>query len=108
MYITDLIGAIFRFMDVEEGVAIYNIGVNTRTDVVSIADTVTDSMGLKGIKYEYTGGSGGWRGDVPVFSYNLEKIHKTGWKADYTSDEAVRLTVKSVLEGAEIDWSSVL
>jgi UDP-glucose 4-epimerase len=108
MYITDLIRGIFQFMNAESGVAVYNIGVGTGTDVTSIADTVTDLMGLKGIRYEYTGGSVGWRGDVPVFAYNLEKIRKAGWKARYTSGEAVRLTVESVLSDAGIDWGSVL
>lgn len=31
---------------------------------------------------------------MPVFAYNLDKIHKAGWKASMTSDEAVALTVK--------------
>jgi UDP-glucose 4-epimerase len=108
MYITDLIRAIFRFMGVSKGIMVYNIGVDTRTDVTGIADIVTDMMGLKGIRYEYTGGSVGWRGDVPIFAYNLEKIHRAGWKAQYTSDEAVRKTVESVLKNAETDWGLIL
>ena len=54
-------------------------------------------MGLKNVKFEFTGGRGGWKGDVPVFAYNLDKIHKAGWKASMTSDEAVALTVKEAL-----------
>jgi UDP-glucose 4-epimerase len=54
-------------------------------------------MGLTGIPFEYTGGRGGWKGDVPVFAYNLDKIHSTGWCASMTSDEAVAKTVEMVL-----------
>ena len=43
---------------------------------------------------QYTGGNVGWKGDVPKFQYDLTKIHKAGWNATYTSDEAVRETVK--------------
>lgn len=34
-----------------------------------------------------------WKGDVPRFSYNISKVLATGWKPNYTSDEAVRQTV---------------
>ena len=54
-------------------------------------------MGLKGIPYNYTGGRGGWKGDVPKFQYDLSKIHNTGWKAKYESDKAVELTVENVI-----------
>ena len=53
--------------------------------------------GLTGIPFEYTGGRGGWKGDVPVFAYNLDKIHRAGWTARMTSDEAVAKTVEMVL-----------
>jgi UDP-glucose 4-epimerase len=55
-------------------------------------------MGLKDVSYEYTGGEGGWKGDVPRFRYCLDKIHEAGWKAEYSSDEAVRKTVQEVLK----------
>ena len=54
-------------------------------------------MGLTGIPIEYTGGRGGWKGDVPVFAYNLDKIHAAGWSTSLTSDEAVAKTVEAVL-----------
>ena len=44
-----------------------------------------------------TGGRGGWKGDVPVFAYNLDKIHAAGWSTSMTSDEAVAKTVEAVL-----------
>ena len=55
-------------------------------------------MGLTGIPYEYTGGKGGWKGDVPKFQYDLSKIHAAGWKAKHESDESVALTVENVLK----------
>lgn len=97
MHVSDLVDGIMTLKDVPQGVTTYNIGVDSLTSVTKIADMITAHMGLKGIPYEYTGGRGGWKGDVPVFKYNLEKIHKTGWHASYTSDEAVALTIKEVL-----------
>ncbi len=97
IYVLDLVDAIMRFKDAEKGVTVYNVGVETQTSVTRIAEIVCEKMGLIGIPFEYTGGRGGWKGDVPVFAYNLDKIHATGWKASMTSDEAVAKTVEMVL-----------
>ena len=51
-------------------------------------------MNLKNVKYNFTGGECGWLGDVPKFSYDTKKINNLGWHAKYSSDEAVRLSVK--------------
>lgn len=97
IYVLDLVDAIMRFKDTPKGIALYNVGVNSQTSVTRIAEIVCEKMGLSGIPFEYTGGRGGWKGDVPVFAYNLEKIHATGWKASMTSDEAVAKTVEMVI-----------
>lgn len=97
IYVLDLVRAIMRFQEVPQGVTIYNVGVETQTSVTRIAEIVCEKMGLTGIPFEYTGGRGGWKGDVPVFAYNLDKIHAAGWTATMTSDEAVAKTVEMVL-----------
>ena len=53
-------------------------------------------MGLENVAYQYTGGATGWKGDVPKFQYNLNKIHGAGWSAKNDSDEAVRKTCEWV------------
>lgn len=97
IYVLDLVDAIMKFKNVKQGVTLYNVGVDTQTSVTKIAEIVCEKMGLTGIPFEYTGGRGGWKGDVPVFAYNLGKIHSQGWKASMTSDEAVAKTVEMVL-----------
>lgn len=99
IYVLDLVDAIIRFMNVKNtGIELYNVGVETQTTVTEIADIVCEKMGLTGIPYQYTGGSRGWKGDVPKFQYDLTKIHATGWYANYTSNEAVAKTVDEVLK----------
>lgn len=102
IYVTDLVDAMVQFMETgKQGVTLYNVGVESQTSVTRIADIVCECMGLKGIPYHYTGGKGGWKGDVPKFQYDLQKIHNAGWSAKYTSDEAVRLTVENVLAASK-------
>jgi UDP-glucose 4-epimerase len=98
IYVKDLTEAIVHFMDkVTSGITIYNVGVEDATSVTRIADIICEEMHLENVRYNYTGGTCGWKGDVPRFQYCLDKVHSTGWMAKYTSDEAVRLTVKNNL-----------
>lgn len=103
IYVADLVKAIMQFMNVidtaKENVTLYNIGVNTATSVKRIADIICEEMGLAGVTYHFTGGTGGWKGDVPKFLYCLDKVHNAGWSAECESDDAVRKTVQHVLGG---------
>jgi len=54
-------------------------------------------MGLFGVKFSYTGGNRGWRGDVPQVRFDITKMKKLGWKPRYSSDEAVRQAINGIL-----------
>ena len=97
IYVADLVDAIIKFCDTPSGVEIYNVGVEGATSVTAIAETVIAEMNLHDVKIIYTGGEGGWKGDVPRFSYDITKISDAGWRAKHTSDEAVRRTVREYL-----------
>jgi len=97
LYVFDLIEAIMKFKNIGKGVTLYNVGVDTATSVTRIAEIVCQKMGLSNVSFEYTGGKGGWKGDVPKFQYDLNKIHTAGWTAKHTSDAAVALTVENNL-----------
>lgn len=99
IYVNDLVEAIIQFMNISEiGITLYNVGVEGETSVKKIADVICEEMKLNSVEYQFTGGKYGWKGDVPRFRYCIDKIHKAGWKARYTSDEAVRKTVCAVLK----------
>lgn len=95
IYVLDLVDAIMKFKDsTESGVRLYNVGVEGESSVTKIADIICEEMQLSDVEYQYTGGEGGWKGDVPRFKYCTDKINKAGWKPSYTSDEAVRQSVR--------------
>ena len=101
IYVLDLIEAIVKLTldtPVENGVEIYNAGVEGATNVTTIANIVCEELGYENVKYNYTGGNVGWKGDVPKFQYDLTKIHNAGWTASKNSDEAVRETVRNIKE----------
>ena len=100
IYVLDLVEVIMKltkeFMPGEE---VYNISVTSEgTTVTHIAEIVVEELGLKNVKFNYTGGDRGWKGDVPRFSYDISKVLSTGWKPKHTSDEAVRQTVKDAIK----------
>jgi len=98
IFVTDLVEAIVKFAKENESqMELYNLGVAGESSVTRIADVVCEEMNLKNVEYKYTGGEAGWKGDVPRFQYCLDKIHATGWRARYESDEAVRKTVQMIL-----------
>jgi len=76
---------------------VYNLGSDSYTTVTQIANIVVDEMGLKDVKYKYTGGARGWLGDAPYVHFNINKMGKIGWKPKHTSDEAVRIAARRLL-----------
>ena len=73
------------------------MGVEGNTTVTHIAEMVITSMKLNATIC-YTGGDRGWVGDVPLFQYDLDKIHQLGWKASLSSDEAVQKAIDYILK----------
>ena len=98
IYVTDLVNAIVKLTEqFEPGVEIFNISVMSEgTSVTHIAEIVVDVLGLSDVEFKYTGGDRGWKGDVPRFKYDISKVLATGWKPEYTSDEAVRKAAQSL------------
>lgn len=99
IYVLDLVEAIMKLTeDFRQGETVYNISVTSPgTTVTRIAKIVVKELGLENVKFVYTGGDRGWKGDVPRFSYDISKVLATGWSPRHTSDEAIRQTVKDAV-----------
>lgn len=99
IYVHDLVEAIVMLTkEFAPGEIVYNLSVNSEgTTVTRIAEIVVEELGLSDVKFAYTGGDRGWKGDVPRFKYDISKVLSTGWTPTHTSDEAVRQTVKDAV-----------
>jgi len=99
LHVSDCVdGMIFGFEHSHEPLNLFNLSCDTDTTVTRIAEMVVEEMGLHDVEFKYTGGKRGWKGDVPRFQLDAKKINAIGWKARYTSDEAVRKAIQEVLE----------
>ncbi len=95
MYIGDCIdGIMLAYEKAKEKVNIFNLGWESFIDVNQVADIITDELGLKDVKYEYTGGSRGWVGDSPLVHLSIEKLKSIGWQPKISSEEGIRKTVR--------------
>ncbi|MFC1931497.1 NAD-dependent epimerase/dehydratase family protein [Chloroflexota bacterium] len=99
LHVADCIeGVLFGFQNSTDRVNVFNLGCSSATDVNTIARMLVEEMGLEGVAFKHTGGDRGWPGDVPQVRLNVEKMSKLGWRARYTSDEAVRKAIREILE----------
>jgi UDP-glucose 4-epimerase len=101
LYISDCISGILHGIKEKGVVNIFNLGTGDRTNVLDIAKTVKMSMKLNDAKIKLTGGvddGRGWKGDVKIMQLDMNKIKNTGWNPQYSSNEAVRLTIKSFIK----------
>jgi UDP-glucose 4-epimerase len=98
IYIEDVIAA-FRLMEEQQqnGYEVFNVGTPDYISVTEIADIVCERMGLKDVQYNYTGGSRGWKADVPFYRLDTTRIRDMGWQNTRNSREAVTASVDAML-----------
>jgi UDP-glucose 4-epimerase len=77
---------------------VFNLGCESTVTATEIAHIVVAEMGLPKARFRYTGGQRGWPGDVPVVIYDVSKMKQLGWRAKYTSAEAVRIAARRLLD----------
>ncbi|HEX8897685.1 MAG TPA: NAD-dependent epimerase/dehydratase family protein [Chthoniobacterales bacterium] len=79
---------------------VFNVATDDYITVAEIADLAVKVSGLSAgeVKYEFTGGDRGWKGDVPIVRFDCSKIKALGWKAERSSAQAVTDSMKSMLE----------
>lgn len=111
IYVTDIVNAL-RLIEKSHLVnyTYYNVSTEDYISVKEIADITCDIMNVNNVKYNFSGGSRGWKGDVPVVRLNSDKIRSKGWKNEMTSKDAISKSVKSIYEDAlrnKFGWEGV-
>jgi UDP-glucose 4-epimerase len=83
---------------------VYNLATGDYITVREIAELAAECVGLPpdAVKFEFAGGSRGWKGDVPVVRLNTERIRSLGWSCERTSREALRASMLSMNKDARL------
>ena len=101
LHVSELMGAMLHlFQKTQEPLNYFNIApAGEGTTVRFIAETTIKIVSPEA-KIRYTGGSKGWVGDVPKFSYSIDKLKSTGWSPKMSSNAAVELAIRENAECA--------
>ena len=94
LYVKDCVNAMFTAIEnSKEKMSIVNLGQDDYIEVTPIAEIVCEELGLRNVKFKYTGGERGWIGDSPFIHLDITKIRSYGWKPTKSIPECVMLTI---------------
>jgi UDP-glucose 4-epimerase len=83
----------------------YNVATGDYITVREIAELAVTSLGLDPatVRFEFAGGTRGWKGDVPIVRLNTARIRSLGWECQRTSqqalEEALHTLIRDLREG---------
>ena len=92
IHVDDVLEAIFLVAAKAIGpYAVFNVATDDYVTVRQIADLAVAIAGLRPeeVRYDFTGGDRGWKGDVPIVRFDCSKIKALGWRNRRSSAEAL-------------------
>ncbi len=78
----------------------FNVATADAFTVSEIAELCVERLDAKGVKFDYSGGDRGWKGDVPMIRFDTSKIRARGWAPRYDTATAIGLAVDALIEDA--------
>jgi UDP-glucose 4-epimerase len=100
IHVSDVVDAVLLASErTAERVGVYNVATGDYILVREIAELAVEAAGLPSgsVRFEYTGGDRGWRGDVPVVRLSTSRVRALGWRNRLSSREAIRASLKEML-----------
>jgi UDP-glucose 4-epimerase len=76
---------------------VFNLGTDSISKVVDIAEIIKEEMGLLDAQILIEGTKRAWPGDQPKVHITVDRMRQLGWTAQLTSDQAVRIAVRRML-----------
>lgn len=97
IYVEELIdGMIFIEHHAQESLNYFNLGASDQGVTVKfIAEQVVACVAPEAAIH-YTGGDKGWIGDIPHFSYSIEKLRKLGWQPRLSSSQVIKKVIPEI------------
>lgn len=99
IHVQDVVGAVWTaHQKTAQAFEVYNVATGDYITVREIADCVCEILNLSGkVAYEFAGGRGGWKGDVPIVRLNTDRIQSLGWRCKRTTRQAIMDSVTALL-----------
>lgn len=98
IHVTDVVSAVLcAAKGATEPFSVFNVATDDAVTVTEIAEMAADVLGLSAKpRFEYGGGSRGWRGDVPIVRLDSSRMRALGWFPKWNSREAVRVSLTEI------------
>lgn len=107
IHVSDVVAAMLQIAEEQwQGFEIFNVGTEDYVTVREIADMVVTQLGLSDVEYRFSGGSRGWKGDVPVVRFDSKKIRAHGWSNRYSSSDALADSIAAMIAEARNEVES--
>jgi UDP-glucose 4-epimerase len=83
---------------------VFNVATDDYVTVRQIADLAVAIAGLEAdkVRFDFTGGDRGWKGDVPIIRFDCSKIKALGWKNRRSSSEALSDAMEAMRKEIEV------
>ena len=104
IHVDDVLEAIFLVAGREtKPYEVFNVATNDYVTVREIAEIAVRISGLRvgEVRYDFTGGDRGWKGDVPIVRFDCSKIKALGWQCRQSSAEALTAAMEAMRKEVE-------
>ena len=100
IHVSDVVEAVLLALDEStEPYQVFNVSTQDAITVNEIAEEAAHCLELMTMpRFEHTGGTRGWKGDVPVVRLNSDRIRRLGWSSSRNSREAIRAALESMMK----------
>jgi UDP-glucose 4-epimerase len=99
IHVSDVVEAVLLALDqCPEPYQVFNVSTLDAITVTEIAEQAVACLQLaERPRFDYTGGTRGWKGDVPVVRLNSDRIRALGWRSQRNSREAIRAALEAMM-----------
>ncbi len=100
VHVSDIVRAVLTAHDKTTApFAAYNVATGDYITVKEIAALAVECVGLRPdqVRFEYSGGDRGWKGDVPIVRLDTSRIQSIGWRCEASSREALRRSMLAMI-----------
>ncbi len=100
IHVSDVVEAVLLALDESrEAYQVFNVSTLDAISVTEIAEEAVACLELtRKPVFAYTGGTRGWKGDVPVVRLKSDRIRALGWSSHRNSREAIRAALESMMQ----------
>jgi UDP-glucose 4-epimerase len=100
VHVTDIVRAVLTAHEKTTApFAAYNVATGDYITVREIAALAVECVGLSpdAVRFEYSGGDRGWKGDVPIVRLDTKRIQGLGWRCEMSTREALRRSMLAMI-----------